>query len=221
MGIVRSMVVALAWLAALSGASAQFQREERGARPGVFDFYVLALSWSSSYCESAGDRRDNRQCEIGRKLDFVVHGLWPQYERGFPTECTRERDPSRAAMDIAREVYPAEGLARYEWRKHGTCSGLDAKDYFTATRNARGKVKIPEKYQGLGADTKTSPGDIEKAFLDANPGLKPDMIAVICRRGLLQEVRICMEKDLGGFRACQAVDRDACRSREIVVPAVR
>ena len=69
------------------GAVAQ---ERRQAEPGRFDFYVLALSWSPSYCEATENRGPNRardrQCG-GRPFSFVVHGLWPQYERGFPSYC--------------------------------------------------------------------------------------------------------------------------------------
>ena len=61
--------------------------DRRQNEPGKFDYYVLALSWSPSYCQAAQERAPNRapdqQCS-GRPFSFVVHGLWPQYERGFP-----------------------------------------------------------------------------------------------------------------------------------------
>ena len=38
-----------------------------------FDFYVLALSWSPSYCADNGNRSDARQqCSNGRNYGFVV-----------------------------------------------------------------------------------------------------------------------------------------------------
>ncbi len=46
-------------------------------------------------------------------------------------------------MEVAGQVYPSEGLARHEWRKHGTCSGLDPSSYFTAAKQARLAVTIP------------------------------------------------------------------------------
>ena len=64
--------------------------DRRQNEPGKFDYYVLALSWSPSYCEAARerapDRAPDRQCG-GRPYSFVVHGLWPQYEQGFPSYC--------------------------------------------------------------------------------------------------------------------------------------
>ena len=66
-------------------ASAQDRRQNA---PGEFDFYVLSLSWSPSFCEAAQERGNssrNQQIQCGgRPYAFVVHGLWPQYDRGFP-----------------------------------------------------------------------------------------------------------------------------------------
>ncbi|WP_238295936.1 ribonuclease T2, partial [Methylobacterium soli] len=212
---IRAIAMAGALLA--SGAQAQdyggFGRggggEGRGGgTPGAFDFYVLALSWSPTYCEIAGARRDDRQCAPGRGLGFVVHGLWPQYERGYPQNCSAvERAPTRQAMEAAGEVYPSEGLARYEWRKHGTCSGLDPAAYFRAAKDARMAVTIPDDFKAAGSDRKAAPIEIARAFVLANRGLRPDMMSVTCARGQLQEVRICFSKDLRGFTPCPEVAR--------------
>lgn len=192
-----------------------------GGTPGEFDFYVLALSWSPGFCEEIGDRRSSRQCEKGRRLGFVVHGLWPQYERGFPSNCGAERGLPRAALDEAEGVFPEESLARYEWRQHGTCSGLGPVEFMKAVRAARAKVQVPEALSDLGEDGRTTPQAIERAFADANPGLRSDMISVQCRRGALQEVRICFTRDLRGFRPCPEVDRRACRFGPVRVSAPR
>ena len=53
-----------------------------------FDFYVLALSWSPSYCEAEGAEANQQQCKAARPYAFIVHGLWPQFERGFPRDLT-------------------------------------------------------------------------------------------------------------------------------------
>lgn len=214
-------------LAALAfGVAPAFAQDEGGfnrGAPGVFDFYVLALSWSPTYCESADvSGRDARQCAPGRGLGFVVHGLWPQYNRGFPSNCSAfERAPTRQAMEVAGQVYPSEGLARYEWRKHGTCSGLDPAAYFGAARNAKAAVTIPEAFRKPGAETRTAPADIARQFAAANQGLRTDMMSVVCNRGQLQEVRICFSKDLRGFTSCPEVARRGCRSPEIAVGPAR
>lgn len=196
----------------------------RRAAPGDFDFYVLALSWSPTYCALEGQRRDDVQCAPGRGLGFVLHGLWPQYARGYPDTCaTVARQPTRQAMEVAGQVYPSEGLARYEWRKHGTCSGLDPAAYFSAARDARLAVTIPDalKLKGGGDARTLAPIDIARQFVGANRGLRPDMMAVTCTRGQLQEVRICFSKDLRGFTPCPEVARANCRAPEIALDAAR
>jgi ribonuclease T2 len=220
----RCALRALAILALLGAAPAISQsRNERGGTPGDFDFYVLALSWSPGFCELDGDRERHReQCASGANLRFVVHGLWPQNERGYPSECGPSgRTPSRIALDQARGLFPSEGLARHEWRKHGTCSGSSPSDYFADVRRARERIVIPPVLAKAERDQNWTAIDLERAFVAANPGLRTDMMSVACKRGVLQEVRICFSKDLRDFRTCQEVDRSGCRTRDITVVAPR
>jgi ribonuclease T2 len=220
-GLVRLGLAALILASASFEASAQGER--RGSAPGDFDFYVLALSWSPGFCAAGGgDDKGRDQCRTGSGLGFVVHGLWPQFDRGFPSECApANRTPSRIALEAARGVFPDEGLARYEWRKHGTCSGRSPSDYFADVRIARDRVVIPEPLKAPRTAQSFVPLDLERAFAAVNPGLRPDMMAVACRGAVLQEVRICFSRDLRSFQTCREVDRNACRTREISVPAVR
>lgn len=201
----------------LSPAAAQ----PRNGIPGEFDFYVFALSWSPNFCETTGQDRGSPQCEAGRRLGFVVHGLWPQYERGYPTGCAGGRNAPRSAIDGTGDLYPDPNLARHEWRTHGTCSGLAPTAYFQAVKTARDRVAIPDPLTAVSRDAETTSQSVERAFAAVNPGLRPDMMSVTCRRGALQEVRVCMTRDLSGFRPCPEVDRAACRAGPIRVTAPR
>lgn len=190
-------------------------------RAGDFDFYVLSLSWSPSYCGDAGPRADRMQCDGPKPFAFVTHGLWPQYERGFPSDCSvTGRNPTRAQVEEMLDLMPSPGLVRHEWRKHGTCSGLGPRGYFDKVRAAMEKVVIPEPYRTAERARDASPADVERAFVDANPRLRPAMIAVGCKGGDLSEVRICMTKELE-FRPCAEVDRRACRADRVSLPAAR
>jgi len=207
--------------AGLAAASAQDSRQNA---PGEFDFYVLSLSWSPSFCEEAAERgngtRSQAQCG-GRPFSFVVHGLWPQYEHGFPEYCQRPSPRlERNIMTSMLDLMPAPGLIYNEWDKHGTCAGLSERAYFETIRKARATVKIPEDFLQL-QDTKTvTPSEIEDAFVKANPGLSNAAISVTCNRTRLSEVRICMSKDLQ-FRDCQELDRRACRRDQVMMPPIR
>jgi ribonuclease T2 len=214
--------LALFW-AVLTGAAAA--QDSRQNAPGEFDFYVLSLSWSPSFCEAAQERGNSgrsqqTQCG-GRPFSFVVHGLWPQYDRGFPNYCERPspRLP-RNIMTSMLDLMPAPGLIFNEWDKHGTCSGLGARGYFETVRKARAGVKIPEEYLDLATAKTIAPEAIEAAFIKVNPGLSGSAIAVTCERNRLSEVRICLSKDLQ-FRACEEIDRRACRRDTVVMPPMR
>ena len=191
--------------------------------PGAFDFYVLALSWSPDFCDTGGAGKARDQCAEGANLGFVVHGLWPQNAHGYPSDCDAgaSRFPSRAALDGARGLYPDEGLARYEWRKHGTCTGLSPSDYFAQVRRAREAVTLPQSFQAPGEPQTVAPLDVVRAFAAANPGLRADTMAVTCRQGELEEVRVCFGKDLRGFMPCPEVSRASCRAPRMSVLPTR
>jgi ribonuclease T2 len=215
-------LISLAFVIAASGVvSAQDRRQNT---PGAFDFYVLALSWSPSFCEAAAERGNSgrsQQIQCGRPYSFVVHGLWPQYERGFPEYCQRPSPRlDRNIVSSMLDVMPAPGLIFNQWDKHGTCSGLGARAYFEGIRKARAAIKIPEQFLDLSEPKTIAPSDIEEAFVKANPGLSSSAISVVCTSRRLSEVRICMSKDMQ-FRDCNEVDRRACRRDEVVMPPVR
>ena len=214
-------LISLAFVVATAGAASAQDRRQNA--PGEFDFYVLALSWSPSFCEAAAERgnsgRSNVQCS--RPYSFVVHGLWPQYERGFPEYCQRPSPRlDRNIMTSMLDLMPAPDLIFSEWDKHGTCSGLGARAYFESIRKARAAVKIPEQFLDLSEPKTIAPSDIEEAFIKVNPGLSSSAISVICTSRRLSEVRVCMSKDMQ-FRACEEIDRRACRRDEVVMPPVR
>jgi len=208
---------------AVISAGMAFAQDRRQNTPGEFDFYVLALSWSPSFCEASAERgksgRSQVQCE--RPYSFVVHGLWPQYERGFPEYCQRPSPRlDRNIMTSMLDLMPAPGLIFNEWDKHGTCSGLAARAYFESVRKARAAVKIPEEFLQLSEQKTIAPADLEAAFIKANPGLSSSAISVTCSSRRLSEVRICLSKDMQ-FRACEELDRRACRRDDVVMPPVR
>src|SRR5688572_26156484 len=211
--------VAVGLSLAVSSASAQDRRQNQ---PGQFDFYVLALSWSPSFCEAAGERGTPPQQQCGsRPYSFVVHGLWPQYEKGFPEFCQVPAPRlDRNIVSSMLDLMPSPRLVFNEWDKHGTCSGLNARAYFETLRKARAIAKIPADYLDVKEPLMVTLADVEEAFIKANPGMTPQSIAVSCDHKRLSEVRICLTKDFR-FRDCAEIDRRACRRDKLVMPPVR
>jgi len=215
--------LALSFLLLIFARAAPAQ-DRRQNTPGQFDFYVLALSWSPSYCEAAQERAPEHladpQC-AGRPYSFVVHGLWPQYEQGFPSYC---RVPAprldRGIVSGMLELMPSPRLIFHEWDRHGTCSGLAPHAYFEAVRKARAVVKIPDQFIELDKPVTVKPDDVAAAFVKANAGMSPGAIAVACDSKRLSEVRVCLNKDFS-FRDCAEVTRRACKRDSVAVPAMR
>jgi ribonuclease T2 len=216
--VATAAVAAFALMLSAAGVLAQDTRQNQA---GQFDFYVLALSWSPSFCDAAGDRAQ-RQPECGeRPYSFVVHGLWPQYEKGFPEYCQVPAPRlDRNVISSMLDLMPAPQLIFREWDRHGTCSGLPARGYFEMVRKARAVVKIPTEYLEVKSELTVTPDEIEEAFAKANPGLTRGAIAVGCDNKRLREIRICMTRDLG-FRECAEVDSRSCRRDKLVMPPLR
>jgi ribonuclease T2 len=216
---------ALMILALTVRAPAQDTRQNQA---GNFDFYVLTLSWSPSFCEAvaeraggAGARATQREQCGDRPFHFVVHGLWPQYDRGFPEYCQVPAPRlNRNIVSSMLDLMPSPRLIFHEWDRHGTCSGLSARAYFDNVRRARAVVKIPEQYLDVRSYLTVTPDDVEEAFVKANPGLTRTGISVACDSRRLNEIRICMGKDLK-FRDCEESERRACRRDKLVMPPAR
>lgn len=205
-----------------------FNRKPHTNIAGEFDYYMLVLSWSPTHCTTATPGDDDMQCarRDGRRFGFILHGLWPQYEHGYPSRCRTRWRPFVPQPVIAqmREVMPSRALVIHEYREHGTCSGLQPGPYFALARQLYHRIQIPKRYQNPFEMQYVSPREVLRDFLNANPGLKPDMIAVMCGGpgNRLREVRICMTRS-GRPRTCSqtANPHTRCRAGKMHVPPVR
>ncbi len=188
-----------------------------GEPAGEFDYYVLSLSWSPTWCALEGDARGSPQCD--RPLGWVLHGLWPQYERGWPANCpTVHRNPSRTQTEAMADIMGTSGLAWYQWQKHGRCSGLAADDYYRLARLAYDRVNRPEVLRKLDRPVKLPASVIEEAFLQANPSLTADMLTITCKDGRIQEARLCLTRDLTPRPCAPDVRRDCTMTNALLDP---
>lgn len=192
-----------------------------GETPGEFDYYVLALSWSPSWCATEGDARGSDQCHPRHDHGWILHGLWPQYHRGWPAYCrSSERPPSRRMTAEMADIMGSSGLAWHQWKKHGTCSGLSAADYFALSRRAYAAVNRPEILRRLDRPVRLPAELVEQAFLEANPGWAPEMLTITCRDGHIAEARLCLSRDLQPVPCGRDVIAD-CRLRDALLLPVR
>ncbi|WP_227268335.1 ribonuclease T2 [Roseobacter weihaiensis] len=188
-------------------------------RAGSFDYYVLSLSWSPNWCALEGDARGSDQCDARHDHGWILHGLWPQYERGYPADCqTVEPAPSRRMTSEMADIMGTSGLAWHQWRKHGTCSGLSAEEYYGLSRRAYTGITRPKILRQLTDPVRIAPKVIEEAFLAENTGLSADQITITCKDGHIQEARICLTKDLAPRRCGADVLRDCSAASALFTP---
>ena len=195
---------------------------------GQFDYYALVLSWSPSHCAEASSGRDDTQCNRGdgRRYSFVLHGLWPQFEKGYPEDCRTARRPyvPQTVIDRMLDIMPATGLIIHEFKKHGTCAGLEPEAYFGTARRMFQTIHIPERYKNPFEAQFVAPAELAAEIAKANPQLKPNSFAIACggTGNRLKEIHFCFGKD-GQSRACgnNENQRRLCSAEKMYLPPVR
>ena len=189
-----------------------------------FDFYLLDLSWSPDYCATSGND-DPQQCSIGKKLGFVLHGLWPQYNQGYPQNCSTQKLPDSVKAKF-RGLYPNDSLFTHEWEKHGTCTGLSPEEYLTLTRQLKESVNIPFAYRAPEQPFRTTTAQLKKDFIAANSTFSDAGLAVNCSGSgrFLQELQICFSVDGKPITCSREVQNDAtktCQAADFLVQNVK
>lgn len=204
----------LSALLLLSGWSAALAQPHTGT-PGQFDYYLFTLSWSPEYCHS---HRDAVECTGGNHYGFIVHGLWPQFNRGYPEHCSNEGMPSDTSP--VDKIMPDPSLIHHEWTTHGTCSGLYGNQYFLLIRKIYDSIRIPAELVAPKRTLTMHPADVKRLFERANPQIHDQTMAVNCPQNFLSGVQICVTKSGTPFTCPGNAVRD-CRAPNINIPPVR
>jgi ribonuclease T2 len=207
-----------------TGSEATLSLTDQPSITQDFDYFVLALSWSPDYCASDGIN-DSQQCSIGKKLGFVLHGLWPQNNQGYPSSCSSQKLPPSVKAQFPG-LYPSDSLFTHEWEKHGTCSGLSPEQYLSLSRQIKESIAVPALYRSPQTPFRTTTQQLKSDFIDANPGYRENTLAVNCSGSgrFLKELYICFSKtgqsaDCGTDVRKQALK--TCQSSDFLVRNTR
>jgi ribonuclease T2 len=217
--LMKRLIAALVFIALASsdaGAGTHHKKPADSNTPGSFDFYVLSLSWSPEHCKEVSSDH-SAQCTVGSKLGFVLHGLWPQYNVGWPHNCSDDPLPADAWTSYP-DVFPSEKLMQHEWATHGTCSGLSVPDFFALSKQLKTSITIPGAYTAPAGNLKATQDAMVAAFMTANSGLASGSVVAACspkQHGWLQEMHLCFDKT-GKSMACSA---DETKSTQSSCPA--
>lgn len=197
------------------------QTSPEGDNTANFDYHVLALSWSPNWCKLEGDSKGSAQCDPRHDYGWTLHGLWPQFETSWPSDCpTSFRGPSKKLTESMVDIMGSAGLARHEWNKHGTCSGLSPEAYYASSRKAFESVVKPPVLRKIKKTVSLPARVVEDAFLESNPNLSADQITITCKRNHIQEARICLDKAFQPRRCGDDAIRD-CRQEDAGFAPIR
>ena len=181
-----------------------------------FSYYMLVLSDAPDFCAEPGGNKDPRECGAGRRLGFIVHGLWPQGENSRGPENCGGSPVSQAIIQATLSYIPVPSLIQHEWTTHGTCSGLSAAEFFAALRKARDSVTLPTDLNQPTQKLQLSPAQVEAKLAAANPRFPAAAFRTSCYKDAeLREVRVCLNKDLSP-RACGA-SAGECRASSVTI----
>ncbi len=190
----------------------QLGRFAKKAAASSFDYYLLAMSWSPDYCLTHAS--DTQQC--GRGFAFVIHGLWPQNLSGAnPSNCATSFKLTQSAVDVALPYMPSNSLISHEWSKHGVCAGVSSLAYFTNAVNAFKSINVPSYLASANANKTVSLAALRRDFSQSS-GLAGNQFSVQCDGNKLQEIRVCLTKQLGA-QTCGAGIADSCPATLSVV----
>ncbi len=149
--VVLAACVGSSTLDAKSGSKSSSHSHHKAKGPsqsgekGEFDYYLMALSWSPSFCETHPDVEE--QCQH-KGYGFVLHGLWPQYDGGGgPENCATTDEVDKKTIEHTLAFMPSRSLITHEWRTHGACSGMSPEDYFAIADRAFAAVHVPRRAQ--------------------------------------------------------------------------
>ena len=203
--LLRLALVLAAGLLALAPLRDGSQRQETAGQggaatsAGAFDNYLLALSWMPGLCAAGTLRADDPRCGGADAVPgWQVHGLWPQHRGGSWPEYCRSPYPDPSRSQTAREaaLFGTSGAAWHQWNKHGSCTGLSAEAYFALTRQAVAVLSLPDPLGFAGGHGQFAPAALTAAMVAQNPGHSTQSMITTCRAGLLQELRLCLTRDL-------------------------
>jgi ribonuclease T2 len=195
-----------------------FAKKKKQPPAADFDYYLLTLSWAPEFCATNPNGRTSAECDAGKHMGLVVHGLWPQYDNGkWPQDCASTPPVSSTIVNHMMPIMPGTSLIQHEWAKHGTCSGLSTQDYFAAIEKLYRGLQVPNDFKRPSSSSQIAPANIEQQFAAANHAAT-EAFRISCPQNEFSAVEICLSKDLQ-YQGCPNTVKE-CRARNIEVRPV-
>lgn len=211
------VVVVAADLFGAAVARSASARHAVGKKQREFDYFALALQWPGTICASTRHCCAINGCCRSEPLQtFTIHGLWPDYDDGTWPACCRhtsfDMDKILPLKPTLEKYWPSLYCSSsstcfsgkgpfwaHEWEKHGTCSSPVVKDeleYFTTALDLYFKYNVTEMLASGGIYVSNGKQYALTDVIDAIKcafGASPQ---IVCKKGSVEELRLCFDKDL-------------------------
>lgn len=181
--------------------------------PSAAEQYVLALSWQPTFCQN---HQRQKLCRQQNKQDydaqhFSLHGLWPQGDTYCKVNEHQRKKDKQNRWGSLPDLYLSAAtrgnlkklmrgserfLHRHEWVKHGSCDGRSPEQYYRLALNlveqfnASSVQNLFEKNLGK----KLSEQQIRSAFEQDFGKGSAQALALRCRHGLIEEIRVALQR---------------------------
>lgn len=188
-----------------------------------FDYYALAVQWPPTYCSKSTKCCTQSACCRGSNSPsvFTIHGLWPDYNDGSWPSCCSGPAFNETEISTLRGVleryWPTLSCSKsstchnkkglfwaHEWEKHGTCSSPvtgEEYNYFLTTINLYFTYNVTDVLFEAGYVPSNSEMYPAGGIISAIENAFHTTPQLICTKGALEEVRLCLTKDFK-FRDC-------------------
>jgi len=192
---------------------------------GQFDFYVFEQTWSAEFCQTKKSWPGCKTPTQFMQNHLTIHGLWPNYassrEGHMWPQCCNSTFGQNVDSLVVQQLFsdlktywpneqlpdpPLKDLSatlwQHEWNKHGTCSGVSQRSYFSGTMTTvYNQVPTPASLQ------KRMGGSMQKQELVSSYSkvVKPQ-----CTGGYLMSINSCFNKNMGWIDCPSTGGRDTC-----------
>ncbi|MGF1727282.1 ribonuclease T2 family protein [Photobacterium nomapromontoriensis] len=178
---------------------------------GLYDSYVLAVSWQPGFCEHGKFKTNKPECAAIKNAqrpvhNLTLHGLWPNRRQcGIQYGYCRPDNKMELSQSTIETIAPwmpnfyyQTDFGQYQWKKHGSCQSRPDDEYFLLATNLVKQVDsspIGDYIKGHIGRT-ISIANFEKNMVQALGQQATKRIQLSCLKGrYLQEIRFNLAED--------------------------
>lgn len=161
------------------------------ASTGTGSGWVAEFIWSPEYCSK---HRDSGEVQCLQGHGFVLHEMRRVVDGRVAADCEDGAALSEAMLDQMAAFTRNRVQTLNTWRRHGRCSGLSETAYAAYAEYVDRRIIWPSAYAASAPEWQGSADELVAAVIADNPVLKPETVALQCRRRYLESINLCLDE---------------------------